>query len=159
MDTKLHFLVVNDSPYIQHVIVSLLKEVGYIRVSEAIDGVMALRAIKTASSMGTPVQFIITDGAMPIMDGVDMIRQIRAEPTMHDAPILMMTENASKEDVIAAHDAGVNGYVVRPFNVANMRNKIETLLIAKGLKQANVSMKSFRPFLRSATEELSAKMR
>lgn len=64
MDTKLHFLVVNDSAHIQHVIVSLLKEIGFIRVSEAIDGVMALRAIKTAASLGTPVQFIITDCAM-----------------------------------------------------------------------------------------------
>lgn len=153
VDTKLHFLVVNDSAHIQHVIVSLLKEIGYIRVSEAVDGVMALRTIKTAASLGTPVQFIITDCAMPFMDGVNMIREIRAEPDINDVPILMVTETASKEDVITALDAGADSYVVRPFNATNFRSKVEALLVAKGLKPASVSIKSFRSFLRSAGDD------
>ncbi|HTD05913.1 response regulator [Undibacterium sp.] len=152
MDTKLHFLVVNESPLIQQVIVSLLKEIGYIKVSEAMDGKMALRALKSAAAVGNPVNFVITDSAMPFMNGLELIRAIRDAPEMKDVPILMVTEEATKDDVIAAQQAGADAYIVRPFRAANLRNKVQSLLISKGLKEAEVSLKSFRPFLRTKTD-------
>jgi len=153
MDSKLHFLVVNDSPHVQHVIVSLLKEIGYIKVSEASDGEMAIRAIKSAAAIRNPVNFLITDYAMPHMDGINLMQAIRHMPEMQDIPILIATEDASKEDVLAAYQAGANGYLVAPFKVANFRSKIESLLISKGLKLPDVSLKSFRPFLRNKSED------
>jgi two-component system, chemotaxis family, chemotaxis protein CheY len=156
LDTKLHFLIVNDSSHIQRVIVALLKEIGYLRVSEASDGAMALRAIKTAAALGNPVQFIITDCAMPFLDGVDMIRILRAEPQMNEIPILMITESASKDNVLTAHNAGADGYLVRPFNARKFHTQIESLLIAKGVKLAPVSLKSFRPFLRGKLDVLDS---
>ncbi len=148
MDTKLHFLVVNDSPHIQHVIVSLLKELGYIKVSEASDGQMAVRAIKSAAAIGNPVKFVITDCAMPFMDGLDLIRALRGMPETKGAPILMATEEASKDSVLSAQQAGADSYLVRPFKANSLRAKIDSLLVEKGLKQPGVSLKSFRPFLR-----------
>ncbi|MES2073840.1 MAG: response regulator [Pseudomonadota bacterium] len=153
MDTKLHFLVVNDSPLLQQVMVSLLKEIGYLKVSEAIDGQMALRAIKTAAAVGNPVKFMITDCAMPFMDGLELIRTIRGAPEMKGVPILVVTEEATKDNVLAALQAGADGYVVRPFKATSLRGKVESLLVKRGLKEAEVSLKSFRPFLRDRPGE------
>lgn len=152
VDKKLHFLVVNDSPHIQHVIVSLLKEIGFLRMSEASNGEMALRAIKLAISVGNPIKFIITDCAMPFMDGIELIRAIRNESEMFNVPILMVTEHASVQSVLSAHEAGADAFIVRPFSANSFRNKVESLLVSKGLKESTVSMKSFRPFLRSHSD-------
>jgi two-component system, chemotaxis family, chemotaxis protein CheY len=145
MDTKLHFLIVNDSPHLQHVIASLLKEIGYIKVSEALDGKMALRAIQNAAAVGNPVQFVITDCAMPFMSGLELIRVIRSLPVMHGVAIMMVTEDASQDNVLSAREAGADAYVVRPFTAESFRQKIDAILIEKGLREPPVSLKSFRP--------------
>ena len=95
MDAKLHFLVVNHSPQIRHIVVALLKELGYIKVSEANDGQMALRSIRTAKIVGAPINFVITDFAMPVMNGFDLTRAVRNNPDMSKIPILMITLEAT----------------------------------------------------------------
>ena len=133
MQNDFHFLVVNDALPMRHVVTHLLKELGYRKISEAVDGAMALRACKNASIVGAPITFIITDCAMPIMNGLDLIRTIRATPGLADLPILMVTPHASKENILAAAEAGTDGYIVRPFNANALRRKLDEILKIKGL--------------------------
>lgn len=133
MRTDLHFLVVNDTVPMRHVVVHLLKELGYRKISEAIDGAMALRAFKNARLVGAPIEFVITDCAMPVMNGLDLIRNIRSMPELADLPVLMVTPQASRENILAAAEAGTDGYIVRPFNAAALGRKLDKILIEKGL--------------------------
>ena len=144
MDTKLHFLVVNDSPQIRHIIVSLLKELGYIKVSEANDGQMALRSIKTAKVFGAPINFVITDFAMPVMNGIDLARAMRGNPDMREIPILMITAEATPEHILAAVEVGVDSYLVRPFKATSLKKKVDALLVNRGLKNPDIEFGSLR---------------
>ena len=129
--TDLHFLVVNDTFPMRQVVMHLLKELGYLKISEAIDGAMAMRTFKHAQLVGAPIGFVITDCAMPVMDGLELIRTIRSTPALAAIPVLMVTPEASKENILAAVEAGTDGYIVRPFNAAALRRKIEKILEAK----------------------------
>jgi two-component system chemotaxis response regulator CheY len=133
MQTDLHFLVVNDAVPMRHVVMHLLKELGYRKISEAIDGAMALRACRNAQAIGAPIEFIITDCAMPIMNGLDLIRTIRATHDLANLPILMVTPHASRENILAAAEAGTDGYIVRPFNATALGRKLEAILAVKGV--------------------------
>jgi two-component system chemotaxis response regulator CheY len=133
MRTDLHFLVVNDAPPMRHVVVHLLKELGYRKISEAIDGAMALRAFKNAQVVGAPIAFVITDCAMPVMDGLDLVRTIRATPELAALPVLMVTPQASRETILAAAEAGTDDYIVRPFNSAALGRKLDKIMAQKGI--------------------------
>src|SRR5690349_17299493 len=91
MSIDLHFLLVNDDPNLRIVVIALLKELGYIKVSEAEHGEMALRAFATAKSVGAPINFVITDCAMPLMNGLNLTRTIRQDVEICDIPILMIS--------------------------------------------------------------------
>ena len=130
--TDLHFLVVNDASPMRQVVTHLLKELGYLKISEAIDGAMAMRTFKHAQLVGAPIGFVITDCAMPVMNGLELIRTIRATPALSGIPVLMVTPQASKENILAAAEAGTDGYIVRPFNASALRRKIEKILEVKG---------------------------
>lgn len=140
MDTKIHFLVVNDSEVMRRVIVALLKELGYIKISEADDGAMALRSLKAASLIGSPIDFIITDCSMPLMNGLEMIRAVRDQDGMERLPILMVTAEAKMEHIVEAMDAGADSYLVKPFKAASLGKKIENLLVDRGLKSAQTAL-------------------
>lgn len=133
MRTNLHFLVVNDSLPMRQVVVHLLKELGYRKISEAIDGAMAIRAFKNAQVVSAPIGFVITDCAMPVMNGLELIRTIRATPDLADLPVLMVTPQASRENILAAVEAGTDGYIVRPFNANALGRKLDKILVQKGL--------------------------
>ncbi|WP_323492165.1 MULTISPECIES: response regulator [unclassified Undibacterium] len=87
MNTELHFLVVNDDLNMRLILIALLKEIGYTRISEAQNGEMALRAFKSAKLLGSPIGFVVTDCAMPLMNGLDLIRSIRQNPETSQLPI------------------------------------------------------------------------
>lgn len=123
-----HFLVVNELPTMQHVIVCLLRELGYIRISEAEDGEMALRSFKTAEALGTPIGFLITSCSLPVMDGLTLIREIRTRTELNQLPILMVTPEATKENILAAIDAGADGYIIKPFKAAALQKKLDEIL-------------------------------
>lgn len=133
MRTDLHFLVVNDALPMRRVVVHLLKELGYRKISEAIDGAMALRAFKNAQVVGAPIAFVITDCAMPVMNGLELIRTIRATPELADLPVLMVTPQASRENILAAAEAGTDAYIVRPFNANALGKKVDEILVKKGM--------------------------
>ena len=113
------FLVVDDFSTMRRIVRNLLKDLGYTNVDEAEDGVMALSKLR-----GGGFDFVVSDWNMPNMDGLTMLQNIRADATLAHLPVLMVTAEAKKENIIAAAQAGANGYVVKPFTAATLEEKI-----------------------------------
>lgn len=134
MPSDIHFLVVNDAANIRRVLIALLRELGYSKISEAENGEMALRSFRLAKSVGAPIDFVITDCAMPFMNGLNLIRTIRAHDEMHAIPILMVTEEATKKNILAAAEAGADGYIVRPFKASSLNRQIDVVLKKKPVR-------------------------
>lgn len=118
-DQNLKFLVVDDFSTMRRIVRNLLKELGYSNVDEAEDGTLGLAKLK-----GGDFDFVITDWNMPNMDGLTMLQHIRADPALAKLPVLMVTAEAKKENIIAAAQAGANGYVVKPFTAATLDEKL-----------------------------------
>ena len=116
-DTK--FLIVDDFSTMRRIVRNLLKELGYTNVDEAEDGVMGLNKLRNGS-----FDFVISDWNMPNMDGLTMLKTIRADARLASLPVLMVTAEAKKENIIAAAQAGANGYVVKPFTAATLDEKL-----------------------------------
>jgi two-component system chemotaxis response regulator CheY len=118
----LKFLVVDDFATMRRIIRNLLKELGYGNVDEAEDGVSALQKLRNE-----PFDFVVSDWNMPNMSGIDLLRSIRADPQLKDLPVLMVTAEAKKENIIAAAQAGASGYVVKPFTAATLDEKLKKI--------------------------------
>ncbi|MEY3262665.1 MAG: chemotaxis protein CheY [Pseudomonadota bacterium] len=118
-DPKTRFLVVDDFSTMRRIVRNLLKELGYANVDEAEDGAMALSKLRNES-----FDFVISDWNMPVMDGLDMLKTMRADAALAKLPVLMVTAEAKKENIIAAAQAGANGYVVKPFTAATLDEKL-----------------------------------
>ena len=118
IDIKMRFLIVDDFSTMRRIIRNLLKELGYTNVDEAED-VMALAKLRSE-----PFDFVISDWNMPNMDGLTMLQNIRADPALCKLPVLMVTAEAKKENIIAAAQAGANGYIVKPFTAATLDEKL-----------------------------------
>ena len=121
-DPKVKFLIVDDFSTMRRIIRNLLKELGYTNVDEAEDGVMALAKLRSDS-----FDFVVSDWNMPNMDGLTMLQQIRADPALAKLPVLMVTAEAKKENIIAAAQAGASGYVVKPFTAATLDEKLNKI--------------------------------
>ena len=119
LDKSIKILVVDDFPTMRRIIRNLLKELEFVNVDEAEDGAMGLEKLK-AGQYG----FVVSDWNMPNMDGLAMLQAIRADPAMAKMPVLMVTAEAKKENIIAAAQAGANGYVVKPFTAVTLEEKI-----------------------------------
>jgi len=113
------FLVVDDFSTMRRIVRNLLKELGYNNVDEAEDGVVALGKLK-----GGGFDFVVSDWNMPNMDGLTLLQHIRADAEIKHLPVLMVTAEAKKENIIAAAQAGANGYVVKPFTAATLDEKL-----------------------------------
>ncbi len=113
------FLVVDDFSTMRRIVRNLLKELGYANVDEAEDGAIGLAKLK-----GGDFEFVISDWNMPNMDGLMMLIQIRKDPQLASLPVLMVTAEAKKENIIAAAQAGANGYIVKPFTAATLDEKL-----------------------------------
>jgi two-component system chemotaxis response regulator CheY len=118
-DKNLRFLVVDDFSTMRRIIRNLLKELGFSNVEEAEDGAVALQKLKSA-----PYDFVISDWNMPNMDGLALLQNIRADQSLKTLPVLMVTAEAKKENIIAAAQAGASGYVVKPFTAATLDEKL-----------------------------------
>ncbi len=118
-DPKTKFLVVDDFSTMRRIVRNLLKELGYANVDEAEDGAMALSKLKNDH-----FDFVISDWNMPVMDGLEMLKNIRADAALSTLPVLMVTAEAKKENIIAAAQAGASGYVVKPFTAATLDEKL-----------------------------------
>ncbi|MGZ8257969.1 MAG: chemotaxis response regulator CheY [Methylotenera sp.] len=116
------FLVVDDFSTMRRIVRNLLKELGYTNVDEAEDGAIGLSKLK-----GGGFEFVVSDWNMPNMDGLTMLQHIRADPELAKLPVLMVTAEAKKENIIAAAQAGANGYVVKPFTAATLDEKLSKI--------------------------------
>ncbi len=118
-DKNLKFLVVDDFSTMRRIVRNLLKELGFANVDEAEDGAIALQKLKDGS-----FDFVISDWNMPNMDGLTLLQSIRADDALKRLPVLMVTAEAKKENIVAAAQAGANGYVVKPFTAATLDEKL-----------------------------------
>ncbi len=114
-------LVVDDFSTMRRIVRNLLVELGFSGplIQEAEDGVGAMAVLRS-----TPCDLVITDWNMPNMTGIDLLRAIRAEPSLKGLPVLMVTAENNRDQIIAAAQAGVNGYVVKPFSAATLEEKL-----------------------------------
>jgi two-component system, chemotaxis family, chemotaxis protein CheY len=120
------FLVVDDSLTMRRIIINALQRIGYNDTVEASDGKEALE--KFDGSIG----FVITDWNMPSMSGVEFARAVRANSVGASVPILMVTTRGAREDIVAAVEAGVNNYILKPFTPSVLKEKIDRLLAGIG---------------------------
>jgi len=117
------FLVVDDFSTMRRIIKNLLNDLGYANVSEADDGATALPMLQAGS-----FDFLITDWNMPGMPGLDLLKAVRADARLSKMPVLMLTAEAKREQIIEAAQAGVNGYVIKPFTAVTLKEKIDKIL-------------------------------
>jgi two-component system chemotaxis response regulator CheY len=120
LDTNIKVLVVDDFSTMRRIIKNLLRELGFTNISEADDGSTALPMLQ-----GGDYDFVVTDWNMPGMQGIDLLRAIRADDSLKHIPVLMVTAEAKKEQIIAAAQAGVNGYIVKPFTAGTLKTKLD----------------------------------
>ena len=118
------FLVVDDSATMRRIVVNSLNRIGHEDTVEAGDGSEALGAF------GPSIGCIITDWNMPNMNGIDFVREIRSRPDGKSVPILMVTTRSVREDILAAIEAGVNNYIVKPFTPQVLKEKLDAVLKA-----------------------------
>ncbi|MFU0893292.1 chemotaxis response regulator CheY [Kluyvera sichuanensis] len=126
-DKELKFLVVDDFSTMRRIVRNLLKELGFNNV-EAEDGVDAMNKLQTGG-----FGFVISDWNMPNMDGLELLKTIRANGAMAAMPVLMVTAEAKKENIIAAAQAGASGYVVKPFTAATLEEKLNKIFEKLGM--------------------------
>jgi two-component system, chemotaxis family, chemotaxis protein CheY len=120
---SMKFLVVDDFSTMRRIVRNLLKELGFTNVDEAEDGAVALAKLK-----GGNFDFVISDWNMPNMTGIELLRAVRADAALCKLPVLMITAEAKKENIIEAAQAKANGYIVKPFTAAVLDEKLNKIL-------------------------------
>ena len=126
--STLKFLVVDDFSTMRRIVRNLLKELGFLNVEEAEDGAVALARLKSGG-----IDFVVSDWNMPNMDGLTLLQSVRADPALKHLPVLMITAEAKKENIIAAAQAGASGYIVKPFTAATLADKFEKIFEKMGV--------------------------
>lgn len=119
-------LVVDDFSTMRRIIKGLLQDLGFANITEADDGLTALSLLKAGN-----FDLLITDWNMPGMQGVELLRQVRADERMKKLPVLMLTAEAKRAQIVAAAQAGVSGYVIKPFTAATLKEKIDKIFAVK----------------------------
>ena len=120
MDKNMKILIVDDFSTMRRIIKNLLRDLGYNNTHEADDGNTALPMLKNGD-----YQFVVTDWNMPGMQGIDLLKAIRLDDKLKHLPVLMVTAEAKREQIIEAAQAGVNGYIVKPFTAATLKEKLD----------------------------------
>lgn len=121
-DTSMSVLVVDDYKTMVRIIRNLLKQLGFNDIDDASDGESALAKLREK-----PYGLIISDWNMEPMSGFDLLKEVRADPTLSGIPFIMVTAEAKSDNVVAAKQAGVNNYIVKPFDAQTLRGKIESV--------------------------------
>lgn len=115
-------LIVDDFSTMRRIIKNLLRDLGFNNTHEADDGQTALPMLQTGK-----FDFLITDWNMPGMQGIDLLKAVRADPALASLPVLMVTAEAKREQIVEAAQAGVSGYVIKPFTAATLKEKIDKI--------------------------------
>ena len=119
----LKFLIVDDFSTMRRIVRNLLKEAGHANADEAEDGAVALQKLK-----GSSFDFVVSDINMPNMNGFELLAAIRADAALKHLPVLMITAEARKEDIVLAAQNGASGYIVKPFTKATLEEKVGKIL-------------------------------
>jgi len=122
LDTNIKVLVVDDFSTMRRIIKNLLRDLGFTNIQEADDGNTALPMLQSGD-----FEFVVTDWNMPGMQGIDLLRAIRADDKLKHLPVLMVTAEAKKEQIVMAAQAGVNGYIVKPFTAGTLKAKLDKI--------------------------------
>ena len=122
MDKDMHILIVDDFSTMRRITKNLLRELGFNNTAEADDGQTALPMLRSGR-----FDFLVTDWSMPGMDGLTLLKTIRADENLAEMPVLMVTAEAKRDQIMIAAEAGVSGYVVKPFTAATLKEKIERI--------------------------------
>ncbi|MCY0965124.1 chemotaxis response regulator CheY [Oceanospirillaceae bacterium G-43] len=122
MNKNMKILIVDDFSTMRRIVKNLLRDLGFTNTAEADDGSTALPMLQQGD-----FDFLVTDWNMPGMTGIDLLRKVRADERLRHLPVLMVTAEAKREQIVAAAQAGVNGYVVKPFTAAVLKEKIEKI--------------------------------
>ena len=129
MANELRFLVVDDFSTMRRIVRNLLKESGYTDADEAEDGVVALQKLRNSN-----FDFVVSDINMPNMNGFQLLMEIKKDEKLKHIPVLMVTAEARKEDIVMAAQQGASGYIVKPFTKATLEDKVNLILTKMGLK-------------------------
>ena len=123
VDMNMNILIVDDYKTMLRIIRNLLKQLGFNNVDEATDGSMALQKLRDKD-----YGLVISDWNMEPMTGIQLLREVRADSKLRNLPFIMITAESKTENVVAAKEAGVNNYIVKPFNAATLKTKLSTVL-------------------------------
>ncbi len=122
MDPNMKILIVDDFSTMRRIIKNLLRDLGFTNTSEADDGLTALPMLQQGS-----FDFLVTDWNMPGMEGIELLKKVRADENLKSLPVLLVTAEAKKEQIVEAAQAGVNGYIVKPFTSGTLKEKIDKI--------------------------------
>ncbi|MBI3771246.1 MAG: chemotaxis response regulator CheY [Gammaproteobacteria bacterium] len=122
MDKNMKILIVDDFSTMRRIIKNLLRDLGFNNTHEADDGQTALPMLQVGK-----FDFLITDWNMPGMQGIDLLKAVRADANLASLPVLMVTAEAKREQIVEAAQAGVSGYVIKPFTAATLKEKIDKI--------------------------------
>ena len=123
VDMQMNILIVDDYKTMLRIIRNLLKQLGFNNVDEATDGSMALQKLRDKD-----YGLVISDWIMEPMTGIQLLREVRADNKLKALPFIMITAESKTENVIAAKEAGVNNYIVKPFNAATLKTKLASVI-------------------------------
>jgi two-component system chemotaxis response regulator CheY len=123
MSSEARFLIVDDFSTMRRIVRNLLKEIGFNNAEEAEDGQIALNMLKS-----TKFDFVVSDINMPNMNGFELLKNIRSDDALKAIPVLMVTAEAKKEDIVAAAQGGASGYIVKPFTKATLEEKVQKIM-------------------------------
>ena len=126
MDFNMKVLVVDDFSTMRRIVKNTLRQIGFTQIEEAEDGQKAFDRL-----MSEKFDFVVSDWNMPNMTGIDLLRKVRGEPSLKHLPFLMVTAEAKQENVVEAIKAGVSNYIVKPFTVATLQEKIAKIFKEK----------------------------
>ncbi|MCP4414847.1 MAG: chemotaxis protein CheY [Gammaproteobacteria bacterium] len=122
MDPNMKILIVDDFSTMRRIIKNLLRDLGFTNTSEADDGLTALPMLQQGN-----FDFLVTDWNMPGMEGIELLKKVREDENLKTLPVLLVTAEAKKEQIVEAAQAGVNGYIVKPFTSGTLKEKIDKI--------------------------------
>ncbi len=128
MDKNLRILIVDDFSTMRRIVKNLLNDLGFMNTAEAEDGHSALALLRAQ-----PFDFVVTDWNMPGMTGIELLRAIRADAKLAKLPVLMVTAEAKREQIVEAAQSGVNGYIIKPFTAETLKDKLGKIFERMGI--------------------------
>lgn len=127
LKANMKILIVDDMVAMRKIIKNYLTQIGFTNISDYEDGAPAWEAVQAAATKGEPFEFIISDWNMPGMSGIDFLKKIRETENTKKIPFLMVTAEAEQANIVAAIKAGVSNYLVKPFSIASLKEKIDKI--------------------------------